>query len=397
MINKDFLQIKQKRTILIPMMITTTKELKALCARFAKHPFMTVDTEFIREKTYYPEVCLIQVASPEEAACIDPLAKDLDLSSLFQLFQNPSVIKVFHACRQDLEIFYLLSHQIPVPVFDTQVGAMVCGYGDSTSYQQLVNDFVGVSLDKTMRVTDWSKRPLSAEQTKYALHDVTELRSVYTKMMDKICAQNRLDWLTEEMAALVDPTSYEPDFDNLWKKIKTPFKKPLSLHIFAKLCAWREHTAIKKNRPKKYILKDDALIELAIAHPTHPDEIDLLRAFPAGFSKSDFASEIVDVIKKAMADNPETFEQPLEIKPLTNKQRNLSEILRLVLDIVSDEYGVAPKLVATSDDLHNFVQTGDANFLHGWRGKVFGEKALAVQTGKLSISFDPVTSKIVLR
>ena len=249
------------------MMITTTKELTELCARFAKHPFVTVDTEFIREKTYYPQVCLIQLASPEEAVCVDPLSKDLDLKPLFDLFQNKQVIKVFHACRQDIEIFYHLSHQIPVPVFDTQVGAMVCGYGDNVSYQQLVNDFVGISLDKTMRVTDWSNRPLSEDQIQYALHDVTELRTVYTKMMERICAQNRLDWLTEEMADLVDPSTYEPDVDTLWKKVKVPLKKPLTLHIFAKLYAWRERAAQQKDRPKKHFMKDEALVELAIAAP----------------------------------------------------------------------------------------------------------------------------------
>ena len=352
------------------MMITTTKQLKDLCARFAKHPFITVDTEFIREKTYYPQVCLIQLASPEEAVCVDPLAKGLDLAPLFDLFQNKKVIKVFHACRQDIEIFYHLSHQIPVPVFDTQVGAMVCGYGDNVSYQQLVNDFVGVSLDKTMRVTDWAQRPLSEDQIQYALHDVVELRTVYTKMMEKICAQNRLDWLTEEMAELVDPQTYEPDPNELWKKVKVPFKKPLNLHVFARLYAWREAVAQKKDRPKKYIMKDDALIELAIALPTSSDKIDALRSFSDGYGKSDLAKEIIDIVGKALKDDPATFEQPLHTKPLTQKQHNFVEILKLVLDICAENYDVAPKLVATQPDLNAFVQTGEAPFLAGWRKKV---------------------------
>ena len=378
-------------------MITTTKELQALCKRFEKHPFITVDTEFIREKTYYPQVCLIQLASPAEAVCVDPLAQGLDLSPLFALFQNKKVIKVFHACRQDIEIFYHLSHQIPVPVFDTQVGAMVCGYGDNVSYQQLVNDFVGVSLDKTMRVTDWSKRPLSDEQIQYALHDVVELRTVYTKMMEKICTQNRLDWLTEEMADLVDPITYEPNVDELWKKVKVPFKKPLPLHIFSRLYAWRERIAQQKNRPKKHIMKDEALIELAIAAPTTPEQIDNLRSFSEGYSKSDLAKEIINVIVQATKDDPSTFEQPTQPKALTTKQRNLADILHLVLNICAANYDVAPKLVASTNDIQNFIQTGEAPFVNGWRKKVFGDTAIAMQQGKISIAYDPIGAKIVLR
>ena len=379
------------------MMITTTKQLQELCHRFAKHPFMTVDTEFIREKTYYPQVCLIQLASPEEAVCVDPLAQGLDLSPLFALFQNTNVIKVFHACRQDIEIFYHLSHQIPVPVFDTQVGAMVCGYGDNVSYQQLVNDFVGVSLDKTMRVTDWSKRPLSDAQVQYALHDVVELRTVYEKMMTRICEQNRLDWLAEEMADLVNPKTYEPDVDSLWKKVRVPFKKPLLIHVFARLYAWRELMAQQKNRPRKFFMKDEALIELAIQMPKTVEQIDGLRSFPNNFSKSDLAKEIIAVIQQAKSDNPETFEQPCELRPLTPKQRNLADVLQLVLNIVAEKFGVAPKLVATNADIQQFIQTGDAPFLKGWRQKVFGEAALAMQAGNLSISFDTSSGNIVLR
>ena len=397
MINKDSLQSKRKKDILCFMMITTTKELRALCDRFSKHPFITVDTEFIREKTYYPQVCLIQLASPEEAACIDPLSPKLDFAPLFELFQNKAVIKVFHACRQDIEIFYHLSHQIPVPVFDTQVGAMVCGYGDNVSYQQLVNDLVGVALDKTMRVTDWSKRPLSAEQIQYALHDVIELRTVYTQLMEKICAQNRLDWLTEEMTELVNPETYEPDVNSLWKKVKVPFKKALNLHVFARLYAWREQTAQQKDRPKKHLMKDEALIELAIALPQKPEELSALRSFSDGFGKSDLAKEIVDVVNSAIKDDPSTFETLAHTKPLTTKQHNLSEILHLVLNICAESYGVAPRLVATQSDIHDFIQTGQARFLTGWRKKVFGEAALAMQQGKLSIIFDPAAGKIVLR
>jgi len=391
------LQIKPKNNILISMMITTTKELQNLCKRFEKHPFITVDTEFIREKTYYPQVCLIQLASPDEAVCVDPLSEALDLSPLFKLFQNKKVIKVFHACRQDIEIFYHLSHQIPVPVFDTQVGAMVCGYRDTVSYQQLVNDFVGVSLDKAMRVTDWSKRPLTQQQIQYALHDVIELKTVYTKMMEKICAQNRLDWLSEEMATLVNPATYEPEISELWKKVKVPFKDAKTWHIFGRLYMWREHVVQKLNCPRKHFLKDESLIELAITAPVETTQLDHLRSVPTGFSKSAYAHEIIQVVAQASDDDPTTFEKPEHPKHLTAKQHNLADILHLVLNICAEKYDVAPKLVATPDDIESFIRTGQAPFLSGWRKTVFGESALLMQQGKLVLAFDPVKQIITLR
>ena len=379
------------------MMITTTKELKTVCARFAKHPFMTVDTEFVREKTYYPQVCLIQIASPEEACCIDPLADGLSLEPLFKLFNNKDVIKVFHACRQDIEIFYHLSGKIPVPIFDTQVGAMVCGYGDNVSYSQLVHDFVGVSLDKTMRVTDWAQRPLSSEQIQYALHDVIELRDVYTKMMAKICESNRLDWLSEEMQHLTAVETYQIDVTKVWQKIKVPFKNPQILHIFARLCAWREQYAQTKNRPRKHVLKDEALIELAIAHPEEVSGLDHLRAFSDGFSKSDMAAELIQVVQQAMSDDPSTFEPLSILKPLSVSEKNMGDFLRMVLGAVCDEHHVAPKLVASIDDINTFIQTKKANFLTGWRNQVFGKYALLAINGQLKLVYSPEVGRVTFQ
>ncbi|MBP5343909.1 MAG: ribonuclease D [Alphaproteobacteria bacterium] len=379
------------------MMITTTKELKAVCSRFAKHPFMTVDTEFIREKTYYPQVCLIQIASPEEAFCVDPLAEGLSLEPLFQLFVNKDVIKVFHACRQDIEIFYHLNSQIPVPVFDTQVGAMVCGYGDNVSYSQLVHDFVGVSLDKTMRITDWAHRPLTPEQIEYALHDVIELRDVYTKMMARICESNRLDWLSEEMLNLITPETYQVDPVKAWQKIKVPFKNPLMLHVFARLCAWRERSAQAKNRPRKHILKDEALIELAIAHPKDVSALDHLRAFSEGFSKSDVAAELIQVVQQALADDPAEFERLAVSKPLTTAEKNMCEFLRLVLSAVCDEHCVAPKLIASTDEINAFIQTQQASFLTGWRHQIFGKYALLAIKGQLKLAYSPELGRLTLQ
>ena len=253
------------------MMIKTTEKLNALCAKLKGANFITVDTEFIREKTYYPQLCLIQVGMNKKAWVIDAMAKDLDLGAFFDILKNKSIIKVFHACRQDIEIFYHLMHQMPEPIFDTQVGAMVCGYGDNVSYQQLVRDYVGIELDKGMRITDWSHRPLNKEQEKYALHDVIELQDVYQKMMDDICRTNRLDWIQEEMQHLTSPDLYEPKIIHIMTKMRVPFKKKENIHLCARLCEWRETTAQEKDRPRKYILTDDEIFEIAASNPQNAE------------------------------------------------------------------------------------------------------------------------------
>lgn len=379
------------------MIITSTQKLKEVCDRFSKYPFITLDTEFIREKTYYPVLCLIQMGSQEDAYCIDPLADGLDLKPLFDLLQNPQVIKVFHAARQDIEIFYHMTGQMPAPLFDTQVAAMVCGFGDSASYQQLVQELTGISLDKSMRYTDWSKRPLDEKQVSYALCDVTHLVDVYLKICETLKANHRYDWLAEEMAVVNNPETYETNDETIWQKMKCPLTKPQQVHTFAKLCAWREKTAKTKNRPRRHILKDDALLELAVAHPQTLEELDDRRSLPSGFSKSSYAPEIMAVIKQARADSTKMYSLCPKRKPLSSAQKNLAELMRLLLNIVSDDLAVAPKVIASSEDLADLITDNPAcALLKGWRYDAFGKKAQALKKGRLSFAFDPKKNKVVL-
>lgn len=379
-------------------MIQTTDLLKEVCQRFATHPFMTVDTEFIREKTYYPELCLIQIASPQEAWCVDALSRDLDLSPLFQLFQNPHVMKVFHAARQDIEIFYMLTHQIPTPLFDTQVAAMVCGYTDMVGYQQLVHDCLGIHLDKGQRYTDWSRRPLSSEQETYALHDVTYLRDVYLNLQNRLDNNGRRDWLIEEMAVLTDPKTYEVDNETAWRKIKAPLKKEKQLYVLSRLAAWREQMAKTKNKPRKHILKDEALLELAVAPVDTPADFDKLRHFPKGFGKSALAVELLHVLKAAQAVPVEQYPQNLTEKKqvLLPYQRSLWEVYRLLLDVSAAEIGVAPRIIASTDELSLLAQGNQhVPCLSGWRYHVFGQRALAFGMGKMALSYDPEKQRLI--
>lgn len=379
------------------MMIETSAALAEVCERLSKAAFITVDTEFIREKTYYPVLCLIQIASPAEAHCVDPLAEDIDLTPLFDLMQNKKVLKVFHAARQDIEIFYHLSGAIPAPLFDTQVGAMVCGFGESASYQQLVQELTGVSLDKSMRYTDWSKRPLSAKQVSYALCDVTYLVQVYEKLQASLEKSGRTDWLAEEMEVLNNPATYEVDDEAIWQRFKCPLAKAQLIHVFAKVCAWRERVAKLKDRPRRHILKDEVLVELAAAHPETEAELEALRAIPKGFAQSHLGMELLEVIKSAMADKSDTYVASSKRKPLTNAQKNLAELVRLLLDVVSSELGVASKVIADSDSIAAFV-TNDKTcaFLKGWRLAAFGQKAMALKAGKICFRYDPKKYAVTL-
>lgn len=370
------------------MMITTTQQLADFCQTLEKYPFITVDTEFIREKTYYPILCLIQLGCSDSAACVDPLAEGIDLTPLFNLFLNPKVLKVFHAARQDLEIFYHLMGQMPTPLFDTQIAAMVCGYGDAVAYQQLVEQLTPTKLDKSMRFTDWSKRPLLDKQITYALNDVIPLVNVYQKLQAELQTTGRLDWLKEEQDILNNPATYCIDDTTAWKRLKCPLKKPREIHVFAAICAWREKTAKSKNRPRRHILKDEIIQELACIAPTTPAELDNLRSIPHGFSKSDTARSLLESIKIALTDSPDKFEKPVVRKPLKSGQKNLLEMLKLLLTIVAQQEKVAPKVLASTDDLHDFA-ADDENvpFLKGWRFDLFGQKATLLKQGKLCLSY----------
>ena len=378
-------------------MIQTKKELERLCARLHKQKFITVDTEFIREKTFYPELCLIQIGAENGAWLVDALAKEMDLTPLFEVFLDKNVIKVFHACRQDLEIFYHLMHEMPTPIFDTQVGAMVCGYSNDVGYQRLVKEYLGIELDKGMRITDWSHRPLTAEQEEYALHDVIELKAVYTKMMDEICRNNRLDWIQEEIQVLLDPMLYEPDALHLLEKLHLPFQDPAKIHLCARLCEWREDWAKKLNLPRQYIISDNSLIECAALKPVDTSDFHNLRGLSKGFFKNEIGLSLVMFCKSVASEVPQQW--PLKKHYILHpNKKNRVEALRFLLNAVAEENNVAPLLIAGVEDLVQYLsQPDEVRFMKGWRYQIFGRKVKDLMAGKLAFFYEPQKRALVVR
>ena len=382
---------------MIAFMIQKTAELAKICQKLHTCQFITIDTEFIREKTFYPQVCLIQIGAGKRAWLIDPLAPELDLTPLFEVLLDRNVIKVFHACRQDLEIFYHLMHQMPTPVFDTQVGAMVCGYPDNIGYQRLVEDYLGIQLDKGMRVTDWAHRPLTKEQEKYALHDVVELKDVYTKMMDQICKNNRLDWIQEEIQASLDPALYEPDAAHLLEKMNLPFQDPAKIHLCARLCEWREEWAKRLNRPRSFIASDYALVECAAVRPKKEEDFHLLRSFSSGFLKNEIGLSLKKLCCQVAKEPVRNWPTKKHYALRPNK-KNRVEALRLLLNVVAEENKVAPALIASTEDLVQYLlQSDEVRFMHGWRYQIFGKKVKDLMAGKLAFVFDPQKRALIIR
>lgn len=378
------------------MMICNQKELEAVCRRFAAHPFVTVDTEFVREKSYYPRLCLIQLASPDEAVCIDPTVSDFDWAPLRALMQNESVVKVFHACRQDMEIFFIQAGVIPTPLFDTQVAAMALGFGDSVGYQAVVKAVTGVSLDKSMRYTDWQKRPLSAQQVQYALCDVTYLRDVYLCFKDKLAQTGRVAWIADEMAVLQNPKTYQTNPETVWMRFKMPLNEGLQLYLFSKLCAWREKKAQASDKPRRHIMKDEALQELAITPPTKADDFEHMRHLSQGFSKTAWAEELLDLLTRETAvfetqmkkfTYPETHHVPI-------KKKTLHDLMHLLVDLVCEKNKVAPKLLASSADVTDFVCDRPCRFLEGWRYELLGHLAQDLKAGKLNFTYNPAKDTV---
>ncbi len=376
--------------------IQTTEELNRLCARLAEHPFVTVDTEFIREKTYWPQLCLIQIASVDEAACIDPLAPEIDLSALFDLMQNQNVVKVFHAARQDVEIFYNLTGKTPTPLFDTQLAAMVCGFGESVSYQNLVQKLVGIELDKSMRFTDWSRRPLTEKQIRYAQNDVTHLRDIYKKMLDILNETGRAHWVDDDTAFLVNPKTYENDSALAWKRLKLNSTKPLYLALCQALAAYREDEAKRMDRPRRHIMRDEILLEIAADAPDTADEMAKMRGLPQGFANGRMGRDILKIIAEVKSRDPSTY--PVLPKPyeLPKSARSVSKMLRLLLMIKAAESDVAERLIASPDELD--VLAGEKNpdlpVLKGWRFEVFGRDALELKAGKIAMKYNPDRRRI---
>jgi len=368
--------------------ITTTADLAAACKRLAKFDSVTIDTEFMRETTFWPKLCVVQLASPEEAVMVDAMAPDLDLDPFFKLMKNEKVIKVFHAARQDIEIVYHLGGLIPHPVFDTQVAAMVCGFGESISYDQLVHRLTGARIDKSSRFTDWSRRPLSAHQIEYALADVTHLRDVYQALSRQLDEQQRTDWVREEMEVLTSPDTYQFEPEQAWKRLKLRARKPSELAVLQAVAAWREREAQSRDVPRGRVLKDDAIYEIAAQQPTTQAALGQLRTIPRGFERSRTADDIIAAVRKALDVPKDQLPKVPKHRPMTNGNGAAVDLLKVLLKMISESHGVASKIIATVDDLEAIASDDGADVpaLSGWRRDLFGETALKLKRGEIALA-----------
>ncbi|PZU87106.1 MAG: ribonuclease D [Shinella sp.] len=371
-------------------MIETTAALEEACLKLAQSDFITIDTEFLRETTFWPELCLIQMASPDLEVIVDPLAKGLDLAPFFTLMADDSVVKVFHAARQDIEIIFHLGNLIPHPIFDTQVAAMVCGFGDSVSYDQLVQKVKNVHIDKTSRFTDWSRRPLSDKQLDYALADVTHLRDVYLKLKSDLERDGRAEWLTEEMAILESRETYDLHPDDAWQRLKMRLRKPQELAVMQYVAAWREREARNRNVPRSRVLKDDAIYEIAQQQPKDTEALSRLRTIPKGWERSSSGAAIIEQVNAALALPKSDMPHVQRHNHAPEGAQAAVELLKVLLRLTSEKHGVASKVIANSDDLEKIAAEGekaDVPALQGWRRELFGDLALKLISGGVGLRF----------
>ncbi|MBL4639551.1 MAG: ribonuclease D [Kordiimonadaceae bacterium] len=367
--------------------ITTTDELASLCERLKDAEFITVDTEFLRDNTYYPKLCLVQVADDNEAHCIDPLAEGIDLQPLWDLFDNEKILKVMHACRQDMEIFYLLMGHLPKPIFDTQIAAMVCGFGDSVGYETLVTKITKAQLDKSARYTDWSKRPLSDTQLQYAVGGVTHLRKVYRRLAKELEATGRTSWVEEETAPLLEPSLYYIVPTEAWKRLKVRTNKPRFLGVLRYLATWRELQAQERDMPRNRIAKDDVLFEIAAHPPKDIEGLDKLRGVPKGFSRSRAGKALYDILQEAISvpdDELPTIERSKPRPPTPP----MADLLKVMLKQKALDAKVAARMVASAQELETWaaVPTTDIRAMHGWRYEIFGADAKKLMRGELGLT-----------
>jgi ribonuclease D len=368
-------------------LITTTAALDDACRHLAELPFVTVDTEFMRETTYYSKLCLIQMAGPgSDGVLVDPLAAEIDLAPFYGLMADERVIKVFHSARQDLEIVWTQGGIIPTPLFDTQIAAMVCGYGDSVSYEQLANDLAKARIDKSSRFTDWSRRPLTDAQISYALSDVTHLVAVYEALRNELERTGRTAWLEDEMKVLTSPDTYRNDPDRAWMRLAGRMRKPREIAILMEVAAWREREAQARDVPRNRVLKDEAVIDLAVSAPRDTESLGRLRSIPNGFERSRNAADILAAVESGLARDP-----GLVPVPARSRQRAggaVVELLKVLLKAVAEEERVAPKVIATVEDLEAIAERNDADVaaLSGWRRTLFGAKALDLKAGRIGLS-----------
>jgi ribonuclease D len=369
--------------------ITTTSELADFCAAQRNADFITVDTEFVRERTYWAQLCLIQAAGPDEAAIIDVLAPNLDLAPFLELLADPELLKVFHAARQDIEIFVHMTGAVPEPLFDTQIAAMVCGFGDAAGYETLVSKLAGTQIDKSARFTDWAHRPLSQKQLDYAIGDVTHLRRVYARLAAELERSGRTSWLDDEMAQLKDAKTYIVEPVDAWRRLKTRGGNRRFLSILRELAAWREQLAQDRDIPRGRVLRDEALLEIAAQAPRTIDDLARTRGFGRGAAEGKHGTEILACVEQALT-NPDP-----NIAAQNHSQHSnlpaagpLVDLLRVLLKTRCDEHGVAQKLVANANDLERIANDdlADVPALSGWRRDIFGSDAIALKQGRLALT-----------
>jgi ribonuclease D len=379
------------------MLIADTDTLAAFCARQRGAPYITVDTEFMRDRTYWPQLCLVQLAGPEEAVAVDALAPGVELAPVLELMADERVLKVFHAARQDIEIFWNLAARVPAPLFDTQVAAMVCGFGEAASYETLASKLAGARLDKSSRFTDWSHRPLTERQLAYAIDDVVHLRTVYEKLRAKLEKNGRASWLEEEMAVLTDPATYRIEPRETWRRFRLRGGNPKFLAILREVAAWREIAAQQRNIPRNRIVRDESILEIAAHAPRSVADLARTRGLGKNFAEGRFGGEILAAVERALAlpeaerpQMPQRRESPAGIGPLV-------DLLRVLLKLRAEEHGVAQRLVADADDLEA-IATDDAapvRPLHGWRREIFGNDALDLKHGRLGLTAQGKRIKLV--
>lgn len=370
-----------------PVLITTTEDLTSALAGMTDADFVAVDTEFMRETTYYPKLCLVQLCAAGTTVCIDPLAPGLDLSALFQLIQNPDVVKVFHAGRQDLEIFVHLTGTVPHPVYDTQIAAMVCGLGDQVGYDKLVQHYTGKSIDKSSRFTNWAERPLTERQLKYAADDVIYLAEIYPRMVDHLTQTGRTHWVESELSSLTDKSVYLPDPATIWQRLKFRGGRPDMVNRLAKLAEWREIEAQRRDVPRGRLIRDDTLIDLAGSNPKSAADFRKIRGFPGG-ETGKLVKPVLGVLSSAAETPKEEYPRLDRPEKRDKPPQALIELLRVLLKHVTEEYEVAPRLIASADDLEKLALDDKAAIpaLSGWRYEIFGQMALELKQGRLALS-----------
>ena len=375
---------------LVMNVVTRTSDLVSACQRLRGVDYITVDTEFIRDNTYWPQICLIQVASEDEAIAIDPLSRDLELKPFLEILTDENVLKVFHAARQDVEIFYQLGEAMPAPLFDTQLAAMVCGFGDAVGYDTLVQRLLGHTIDKSSRLSNWSRRPLTRRQIQYALDDVVHLRDVYTELERRVRESGREQWLAEELAVLINPNTYVNLPEEAWRRLRSRNAKPRHMAMLREIAAWREREAQSRNIPRNRILRDQALTEIAAHPPKNTADLQRLRNFPRGAATQANGQAILRIVSQVMSMPEEALPRP-QARSRPNKGKGpIVDLLKVLLKAKCEEHGVAQKLVATVDDLERIAAGGEREIppLTGWRHEIFGKDALRLKRGEVALTAD---------